>query len=148
MSSLNGSFQERRGKKEPANKTCQTDVEAVKAHIKSFPHYVSHYCRKQNQDVKYLPQNLNLSLMYPMYKNDYGSKAVSESMYRKIFPTDFNLKFQHPKKDTCTKCDMYKNQISALMSEGQEKSGIQTNIEQLKESRDKHQMLQKLLERL
>ena len=39
---------DRRGKHEPANKTKRDDIAKVKAHIKSFPHYRSHYSRKDN----------------------------------------------------------------------------------------------------
>ena len=38
---------------------------------------------------------------------------VTESMYRKIFNTQFNLHFKHPHKDTCKKCDLYKIKIDS-----------------------------------
>ena len=137
-----GGFEERRGKKEPANKTVREYVEAVIKHINSFPQYISHYCRKDSPGVKYLPQYLNLALMYRMYKEDHGEKAVSESIYRKIFKTEFNLKFQLPKKDTCTKCDAYQTQLNGLQSQpqkGAEAAQTQAQIESLECQRNTHQ---------
>jgi len=82
-------FEERRGKKEPKNKTAKQDIDLVKNHINSFPHYNSHYCRRDTPHVKYLPQNLNLAMMYCIYKTDTGTeKPVSENIYRKVFNTD------------------------------------------------------------
>ena len=99
-------FEERCGKG-PKNKTAKQDIDLVKKHINSFPQYISHYCRCDTQHVKYLPQNLNLAMMYRMYKTDTGTeRPVSENVYRNVFNTQLNLKFQKPKKDTCTKCDL------------------------------------------
>ena len=35
--------------------------------------------------------------------------AVSVSMYRAIFVTDFNLEFGSPRSDTCTRCETLGN---------------------------------------
>jgi len=63
-------FSEKRGKYAPGNKKSEEDIDTVREHISSFPRYSSHYCRKDNQDVKYLPQQLNLAIMYRMYTDD------------------------------------------------------------------------------
>lgn len=141
-SQVSGGFEERRGKKEPANKSAKEDMDAVRKHINSFPHYISHYCRRDSPGAKYLPQYLNLALMYRMYKEDHSQKPVSESIYRKIFKTEFNLKFQLPKKDTCTKCDAYQTQLNGLQSKlqkGAEAAERQAQIESLECQRNTHQ---------
>jgi len=133
------SFSERRGKHAPAHKTSDEDVECIRRHINSFPNYMSHYCRKDSPDARYLSQNLNLALMYRMYMDDchqQGKPPVSESKYRKVFYNDFNLKFKEPKKDTCSKCDSFAVQLAALQqelsAEGEEKR------KRLQEERDRH----------
>jgi hypothetical protein len=133
------SFCEKRGKKAPANKTTTENVDHVRQHINSFPKYISHYSRKDNPNCRYLSPNLNLALMYRMYKEDCDEqqkKPVGETKYRKVFHDDFNLKFKEPKKDTCSKCDSYAVQIAALQlmktAEGEEK------LKQLQEERDRH----------
>ena len=113
----------------------QDVVEAARKHINSFPRYMSHYCRKDSPDMEYLPQNPNIAMMYRMYIQEEDSKAMSESIYRNIFNTHFNLKFQQPKKDTCTKCDTYKTQISAMQNE----TNIQEQLEELENKRNDHQ---------
>ena len=70
------SFSEKRGKKSPANKKSEVDVDLVREHISSYPQYISHYCRKDNQHVKYLPQTLNLALMHRMYSADCSQRKV------------------------------------------------------------------------
>jgi len=111
---VQGTFNERRGQNEPANKSSTTTVNGVIRHINSFPHYISHYCRKASPDAKFLQQNLNLSLMYRMYVTDCTeniTNPVSDSLYQKIFYKNFNLRFEQPKKDTCTKCDTFQTKI-------------------------------------
>lgn len=77
----------------------------VRAHIASFPKYVSHYTRAQTES-KFLRCDLNLSKMYALYRQD-AEAPVSKSFYKKIFYKDFNLRFKKPKKDTCHKCDRF-----------------------------------------
>lgn len=86
--------------------------EEVRAHISSFPKYVSHYTRAQT-DSKFLPSTLNLAKMYELYKSESDS-PVSLSFYKRIFYKDFNLKFKVPKKDTCYKCDYYLAKIKTV----------------------------------
>lgn len=84
-------------------------TDEVRRHILSFPKYVSHYTRNQT-DSKFLSAGLNLAKMYQLYKQKQLENAlipVSESYYKNIFYTEFNLRFKTPKKDTCKKCDRF-----------------------------------------
>ena len=53
--------------------------------------------------------------MYRLYKETFDAAtdtpAVKESFYRKIFCTEYNLSFFHPKKDQCTICEKYKTLV-------------------------------------
>ncbi|KAJ8940472.1 hypothetical protein NQ314_010719 [Rhamnusium bicolor] len=110
-----GSFKspDRRGRKEPANKTPGVDIQEVKNHIESFPVMESHYCRETNQR-QYLDPTLSITKMYNLYVQECennNKNKVSEAIYRKIFCTDYNLAFFKPKKDQCSTCEKYKNKL-------------------------------------
>lgn len=96
---------DKRGKHVPANKTKEEAVKLVCDHIESFPNEKSHYTRHHNPNRRYLSPDLNLRLMYNLYvqhcKDGNVENTVSESIYRKIFNTKFNLHFKHPRKGTC-----------------------------------------------
>lgn len=81
----------------------------VRSHISSFPKYVSHYTRNQTNS-KFLCSNLNLAKLYTLYK-EKTQDPVSQSLYKKIFYSEFNLRFKSPKKDTCKNCDLYATKI-------------------------------------
>lgn len=88
-----------------ANALPRSKLAEVRAHIGSFPKYVSHYTRAQTES-KYLSSNLNLAKIYRIYVKE-AENPVSMSFYKKVFYRDFNLRFKKPKKDTCLKCDIY-----------------------------------------
>ncbi|XP_050436678.1 uncharacterized protein LOC126843296 isoform X2 [Adelges cooleyi] len=91
-----------RGKGPSANKTEEWRVEEVKKHIKSFPAFTSQHTQAHNPNRRYLNPNLNVRLMYTLYKESClikQNKPVSENLYRKIF-SELNLHFNSPKKDT------------------------------------------------
>jgi len=76
------------------NNKSKEDTDRVREHIRSFLCYSSHYCKKDNQDIKYLAQQLNLAIMYRMYTDDCHQrhlKAVSETLHRHVLHEDFNL---------------------------------------------------------
>lgn len=83
----------------------------VRAHISSFPKYVSHYTRGKTES-KYLNADLSLAKLYQLYKEE-ADDPVSQSYYNNIFYTDFNLRFKKPKKDTCHKCDFFNVKIKS-----------------------------------
>lgn len=102
--------EDKRGKKVPANKTPEEKIVIVREHISSFPCYQSHYTRAHNPNRKYLSEDLNIRLLYNLYKDhvrNQGKEPVKEHIYRRTFNTEFNLHFHAPHKDTCVKCDKF-----------------------------------------
>lgn len=82
---------------------------SVRSHIERFPVMASHYCREKTQR-KYLASDLNITIMYRMYKEACSEKKLpcaSSSMYRQIFCEEYNLGFYRPRKDQCRTCMTY-----------------------------------------
>lgn len=108
-----GPTEDRRGHHEPHNKTGQEDIKFICDFINEFPSYHSHYSRKVNENRKYLPPGLNLSILYRMYKErcQDNRKPVCFSSFRSIFKNEFNLAFYVPKSDTCNQCDAFNEKL-------------------------------------
>ena len=91
-------------------KTVEEDKKYVMEHIASFPRYIYHYTRHQQEHRQYLAPNINMKIMYRLYKErclSQSNTTVRESYYRYIFNTEFNLHFHQPIKDSCQKCDRF-----------------------------------------
>lgn len=104
----NISAPDQRGKG-PKKATPPETLQRVRNHIERFPVMASHYCREKTQR-KYLASDLNITIMYTMYKKDCTKKDllfVSSSIYRKIFCEEYNLGFYRPRKDQCRICMNY-----------------------------------------
>ena len=122
---------DKRGRHTPHNKTDAISEEYVCNFIKSFPAYVSHYGRAKNGLRKFLSPDLNMAIMYRMYKGkcqESNMKPVSLFVFWYIFNTKFNLHFHKIGKDTCQKCDGYKAKIDAH-EDGQAKEALITEQE-------------------
>ena len=92
----------------------------VRHHITSFPSYESHYTRSHNPNRKYLSGDLNIRLMYNLYKEhvqSQGRQPVEEHIYRRTLNNEFNLHFHAPHKDTCVKCDVFSNKLKHTTNE-------------------------------
>jgi len=105
--------------------------------INSFPQVEGHYCRS-NSTVSYLSPELSISQMYRLYKSDFCatkniSDPVTSGVYRRIFVTDFNLRFFVPKKDQCSTCNAYYD------ATGDEKTALKSQWEEHKR-REKESM--------
>lgn len=97
--------------KTPACKTSDAREQQVREHIMSFPVVESHYCRADTT-AKYLSADLNIAQMYRLYRSTFCTEKhiedpVSAGVYRRIFVTDFNIRFFMPKKDQCCVCNAY-----------------------------------------
>ena len=89
-------MQDQRGRHPPAKKTDANVLKHVNDHIESFPHYTSHYSRKDNPNKLYLSPDLSLSKMYSLYKThceEQGYNIASEWVYRREFNEKHNLSF-------------------------------------------------------
>ncbi|CAH1993091.1 unnamed protein product [Acanthoscelides obtectus] len=107
-----------RGKQPSANKTPDHKVDKVKEFIERFPSYQSHYSRKKNPHRRYLAPDLNLSIMYDLYKKQLSLKdeqPVSKYIFSEIFSKQFNLHFHAPVSDSCKKCDLLQNKLKFEM---------------------------------
>lgn len=107
-----GSFggNDKRGKKIPPNKTSEESIKDIKDHIESFPKIESHYCRKDTTR-QYLSEKLSICKMYELYSQKMQNEnkiPVKFNIYQKIFGTEYNFSFFHPKKDQCCICNRYK----------------------------------------
>lgn len=60
----------------------------------------SHYCRSSTSSRMYLSSELNIKKLYRMYEGN----PVTESYFRKIFNTEYNLGFGNPRTDVCSTC--------------------------------------------
>jgi hypothetical protein len=91
------------------NKTKSDCLLGVRAHIESFPCIDSHYCRA-TRVCQYLEGTLSISSMYRLYKEKCISEEkdfVQENVYRSVFVTEFNLRFNQPAKDSCDTCSKF-----------------------------------------
>ena len=85
----------------------------IKNHINSFPAEESHYERnKTKKNYKYLDPDLNCSEMHRLFKEKYTNTEVTYSVYKKIFDSEFDLKFKVPSSDKCKSCEKLKGLIS------------------------------------
>ncbi|CAH2078816.1 unnamed protein product, partial [Iphiclides podalirius] len=132
--------EDKRGKRAPANKTI------VKKHIESFHAVDSHYSRSSSRR-RYLDATLSIEKMYELYleefKKEYEDRPQDEEpdraeeaksprpvflfIYKRVFGTEYNLSFYHPKKDRCQTCENYHN-------------GSQDEKAMLQENYDNHQL--------
>ncbi|KAJ8884382.1 hypothetical protein PR048_016239 [Dryococelus australis] len=101
----NGNGTERRlGKYDYKHCSMPEEVtESVISNFSSFKGRQSHYSRKNSERV-YLPDTLNINRMYEIHK-EYYSKIVN---------TRFSIAFGYPRNDTCSSCDKYQADVTAL----------------------------------
>ena len=86
----------------------------VRAHIASFKGTLSHYSLTASKIV-YLPVELNIRSIHKLFLEKYpefkNPVTFSEQSYREIFNNEYNVRFGHLRKDTCSTCDSYRMQL-------------------------------------
>nr|CAH7737821.1 unnamed protein product [Callosobruchus chinensis] len=92
---------DKRGRKDPYNKTNIARIEEVKAFIDRFPKYQSHYSRQKNPNKQYLAPTLNILIIYNLYKNEH-EKSIQKK---------FQLIFHAPISDSCKTCDTLEQKV-------------------------------------
>lgn len=84
----------------------------IRDHINCFETFESHYCRSKTKRL-FLPLTLHICKMYHLYEGCWADNGIprkaTESMYRTIFNTEFNVPFFQPQKDLCDICPRYEN---------------------------------------
>lgn len=83
----------REGINQPHNKSNETELDCIRAHIKKFEVVPSHCCRSTTLR-QYLPGNLSVNKMY--VKETVNPKSLTT--YRYVFNSEFNLGFHVPKR--------------------------------------------------
>lgn len=97
-----------RGQNPSGNKFGEDVQLAVRNHIESFPVKLSHYA---NLEVKYLDRQLNLLIMYDLFKQKYPALKISYAYYTRYFRENFSLRFGRPQVDVCSTCETLNNKI-------------------------------------
>lgn len=118
---------DKRGKKSSANKTSDVLLQTVREFIDRIPKYESHYCRSASQR-KYLHHSLNLATLYKEYRADCNPKnkeCVSDSIFRRVFNTEYNLIFKRRHTDTCRTCDEINAALKSSLTSEQHKAELQ-----------------------
>lgn len=122
---------DKRGSTSSANKTSEILLQGVREFIDRIPKYESHYCRSQSQR-KYLHHSLNLATLYREYKGDRDPKSkecVSDSIFRQVFNTEYNLSFKRRHTDTCRTCDQNNTDLKSTLASEQYKAELQQSHE-------------------
>lgn len=97
-----------RGQNSSVNKFGEHIQVAVRQHIESFPVKISHYA---NREIKYLSSELNLKIMYDLFKAKFPDLKLSYPYYTRYFRENFSLRFGRPQVDVCGTCETLNNKI-------------------------------------
>lgn len=108
LAALGKSPKDRRGQNPSVNKLHEDVQLAVQDHIKSFPVKLSHYA---NREVKYLNSQLNLKIMFNLFKEKHPEMKVSYPYYTRYFRENFSLRFGRPQVDVCSTCETLNSKI-------------------------------------
>lgn len=77
-------------------------LKEIHDHISLFPVQESHYA---SRDYRFLDSNLNVKIMYNLFKKSYPTSKVSYKYYNEYFKKNFDLSFGRPQVDTCITCE-------------------------------------------
>lgn len=111
--------------------------QSVRDHINLIPKYQSHYSRADNLGKVYLNCDMTIARLYKEFYLPWCEECqinpVKESVYRKIFCTEFNIGFKFPKSDTCKTCDE-----TAIKLDNAVKTGNQSDIKKITQDLNLH----------
>lgn len=95
----------------------------IKIHIMSFQPRQSHYSRRKNPNMHYLPENLTVKEMHNMFISEYKIN-IPYKIYWFTFRNSFSIKFGFPRSDTCAECDMYTQKLNDKAVVGEELNSV------------------------
>ena len=94
-------YANQRGKSVPSNKTDETQLKDIDAHIMSYDPSISHYRRSHVPNRLYLPSELSIVQMHKNYKN--GGGKCSHEIYRRRINLK-NIAFTKLGHEECEVC--------------------------------------------
>lgn len=104
-------------------------LDKIDTHIKSFKGRASHYSIKKSSKI-YLPEELNVTKMFNMFKQVNPDVTISYETYRTIFKT-FNASFGYPRSDTCSICDKFLAEMKSLEKQAKSAEAEKRNLKVL-----------------
>ena len=113
----------------------------IRDHISSFRGRQSHYSQEKTRRL-YLPEELNISKMFDLYKERYPHDKLVYESYRLTFNNEFDIGFGYPRTDTCSACDQFLVKIAnatKILTADPANEALQQDLKQLKFQRDLHQ---------
>lgn len=94
--------EDKRGKNAKSNVIGEQYREEMRQHISCFPVKTSHY---SNKEYNYLDAQLNVKIMYSLFREKYPNSPVKYSYYINFFKQNFDLHFGRPQVDVCNSCE-------------------------------------------
>lgn len=83
------------------------DYEKIVSHINTFDPSVSHHRREHAPKKKYLPENLTITSMHDMFKEQNPTIQCSYYLYRRIVTNELNISFTKLGNEKCETCESY-----------------------------------------
>ncbi|CAH0719239.1 unnamed protein product, partial [Brenthis ino] len=106
---------DRRGRHDNLKKL---DREKLKEHIESFRPAIAHYRRAHAPNRRYLPSDLNVTMMHTDFIEKNPNFKVFYALYRKFLKKDMNISFAQLGNEECKQCESFKlHQISCKDTE-------------------------------
>nr|CAI5839646.1 unnamed protein product [Callosobruchus analis] len=85
----------------------KVDRHSIIEHVNSFNPTISHYRREHAPYRRYLPSDINITLMYKDFKQKYPNTDFSYESYRKIVTNDLNISFANLGNEECWECEEF-----------------------------------------
>ncbi|KAJ8883533.1 hypothetical protein PR048_015377 [Dryococelus australis] len=99
-----------RGRHGNCGRAVEPDLKAfIRELIESFPTLDAHYCRELIQKKVYLRESEFGYNVHDTKCMEVERPYGKQHMYESIFNTEYNISFQQPKKDQCSRCEPFKN---------------------------------------
>ena len=100
--------------------------QSVMQFIESFKCIESHYCRSTTSERKYVSSDLNIKKMWRMYQEQQSDTTlkVKECFFRNIFNKNYNIGFNTPRVDVCSKCTELSEKIKKARKQNEQTSTV------------------------
>lgn len=102
-------------RKHPSTK--KIDRISIIEHINSFRPTLAHYRREHAPNRKYLPSDINITMMYADFREKFPNQEFSYELYRKVV-SDLNISFTKLGHEECWQCEAYEIHKKCLNHDG------------------------------